>query len=1584
MVFWISDDPAGSFEDVSAVVPVYNFGTTSQAIINLQMAVIGSDACFTDEIAIDVVAITYSATGDCEPADPLSEPVITLGDPNVTDPCSCLNNAVVNDLQSGQFDELITIQADPGQTWTIVNESNLIYENTPEPPAAPAFIPVGEVIPETSPGVYELVCRHQDELGFFVMVENEFGQIASIGATCFYPEIAFTQLIPDYLCEEGVSIPLEASFIAEANNADATSIWFEVDGTATTVLDPSVIGFGPHTVTAYFDAGEGLHDDATDPACTQAIQQEFIIGNPPVVTLACNDHINVSLNENCEALITVDMLTEASDIGCDNAFDISIVNGGGQSFPNPLNSEHVGQTLTVILTYLEVNNSCWSTVTVEDKLAPTFDCPATLTTIDCSQNPDDVPAPIATDNCTAASVVLVNESTNTDDVCAGVTIVREWTAFDGANNQTAQNCLQIIEIEQTDNVDFPDDIVWSCDQYATNNNITDATAMTLVGLATNPDLSDALDATGVATNLLANTGSGTTAVSEGGYCNFAVNHSDDTLSLCNSANTFKIVRTWTVFNWCNNSLVTTDSDGGDNIQIIKIVDNTAPVITVANLTVSANVPGVFPQPCASTALLPAAEVSDNCSGVTSVEIYTPVGIISGNGGNIPGNGLSIGTHTVTYVATDGCGNTSEVSIEITVVDDLTPTAVCDELTQVAVGSDGIATVLAESFDDGSNDNCGIDFFQVRRMENDCADATNLVFDEEVTFCCSDIQFDADGQAVPVMVTLRVTDYYGNFNDCMVEVLVEDKLAPIKTNDPANTSIECDDYFVNLAPALDIAESNGDANPQILVDMFGEATYEDNCEVIVNSTWTRNVNSCGTGVITRSWSAVDINGNQAVACIQTITVNHVNDWSAQFPANAVLECVAGQDELDGEDFGEPTIFDDDCELIAIAFEDQLFDIVPNACYKILRTWTVINWCTYTGENNNDDTLTGTRRYSDGLDGVISYTQSIEVVDNIAPVITNPGMLEYCIDTNTDSDGDCDRNIELPEAAVTDCSPSMTVTYVVTGLGTGRNYTDVESGIYDVLVTATDNCGNQSTISYEISVRDCKAPTPYCVGGLVVELMPIDNDGDGQADDGMVEIWSTDFNAGSFDNCTAQGDLTFAATIGTDDYNSATANLVFDCSLTGAQNVYLYVTDEEGNTDYCLTTVFIESVDNVCPETSEDLTIAGAIATEEGVAIELTEVHINGSMNTVELTEEDGLFSSAVNAGGDYTVSPLRDDNHANGVTTYDLLLIRGHVLSTAPLNSPYKMIAADANNSQTITTSDIVLLRQLILTTITELPNNTSWRFVDESYTFPQANNPWADGFPEITNYNNVNSDILNADFVGIKVGDINGSVQANLTQGASERSTGSVIFHTQDAELQAGEEYTLNLSAAKKLIGAQYTLKFNTEALAFVGLGEEMSTESFGLTRTTRGIITSSVNTTNASQVNHQVIFQVLKNTKLSEALSINSDFTKAEAYDADGNILDIQLEIGENSAEGIVLLQNTPNPWVDATIIGFNLEKASKAEIRIHNTAGKTLRVIEQNFEAGYNEVTIDGRGLGNQEILFYTIRTSTHTATRTMIKTQ
>jgi hypothetical protein len=80
-----------------------------------------------------------------------------------------------------------------------------------------------------------------------------------------------------------------------------------------------------------------------------------------------------------------------------------------------------------------------------------------------------------------------------------------------------------------------------------------------------------------------------------------------------------------------------------------------------------------------------------------------------------------------------------------------------------------------------------------------------------------------------------------------------------------------------------------------------------------------------------------------------------------------------------------------------------------------------------------------------------------------------------------------------------------------------------------------------------------------------------------------------------------------------------------------------------------------------------------------------------------------------------------------VSTLDLVLIQKHLLGRAKLNSPYKLIAADANRSGVITALDLLEIRKLILGITNKFQNNTSWRFVDDFYEFPDPYNPFSPG-----------------------------------------------------------------------------------------------------------------------------------------------------------------------------------------------------------------------------------------------------------------
>jgi hypothetical protein len=91
----------------------------------------------------------------------------------------------------------------------------------------------------------------------------------------------------------------------------------------------------------------------------------------PLESLTCNGEINLSLNGECEAEITADMLLEGGPYMCYDDF-VLIIGGDTISSPTVLLSPG---TYEVTVYDPESGNSCWSIVHVEDKLPPVVSCP---------------------------------------------------------------------------------------------------------------------------------------------------------------------------------------------------------------------------------------------------------------------------------------------------------------------------------------------------------------------------------------------------------------------------------------------------------------------------------------------------------------------------------------------------------------------------------------------------------------------------------------------------------------------------------------------------------------------------------------------------------------------------------------------------------------------------------------------------------------------------------------------------------------------------------------------------------------------------------------------------------------------------------------------------------------------------------------------------------------------------------------------------------------------------------------------------------------------------------------------------------
>lgn len=169
------------------------------------------------------------------------------------------------------------------------------------------------------------------------------------------------------------------------------------------------------------------------------------------------------------------------------------------------------------------------------------------------------------------------------------------------------------------------------------------------------------------------------------------------------------------------------------------------------------------------------------------------------------------------------------------------------------------------------------------------------------------------------------------------------------------------------------------------------------------------------------------------------------------------------------------------------------------------------------------------------------------------------------------------------------------------------------------------------------------------------------------------------------------------------------------------------------------------------------VSGNVQTHWGQPMPNVKMTITGGASATVYTDASGNYEfTNIPLGGNYTIFATRDTNDINGVSTFDLVLTSKHILGLEPLDSPWKMIAADANRSNSVTTFDIVETRKLILGIYTAYPGNTSWRFFPASATFPNPANPFSGNLPpENISIQNLQADYTGGNFKGVKIGDTN-------------------------------------------------------------------------------------------------------------------------------------------------------------------------------------------------------------------------------------
>jgi len=1623
----------------------------------------------------------------------------------ITDPCVCKNNATT--LSNGQFGETIKIESLAGKTWTVIANTGFYLANSPAPPSAPILVPIGTVFVENPvpSGDYYLTGIHVDALGYSITVRSEIGEILIIGNSCQYPNPTITADLSGPFCLFSAPVNLTGT----PGDANIISEGFTVNGVPATMFDPGQ-GVGQYVIVYRVDGGVPKAFGPNDPGCVQTITVFVNVVATPS-NLSCNDLVYISLgDDDCSLTITPDMILEGS-YGCFDDYiveiDKTLPYGNGPWLPGFIDANDIGKTYQVRVTHLVSGNKCWGNIKIEDKAAPVLTCENFSVPCNTPELSADylfntlgilAAFPVATD-CQSFNLTYIDSEVS-QNCASGLSkiITRKWTAVDASGNTST--CEQTIGLLRP----------------------------TLADVSLPPDY-DGFDAPGFNCTAAYPTPDWIEGQGLQGYphvfgfpsgCNINWEYHDWKIEICDG--TYKIRREWTIIDWCTSNFIFLN-------QLIKVEDKQGPVMSCPpNTTVSVN-----PFQCCGNIDLPDLIIEDLCSRMNNisgiVETFDPqtnqqTGMYTFGGTlqDFPGNNwwdndtlaafgltscLPIGNQTVTYIAEDDCGNTTSCTFNLNVQDLVPPVAACDQFTTVALTTGGEALVNATTFDDGSYDACCLESLRAARMSSNGCGGTN--FSTTVPFCCNDL-------GDTVMVIFRVTDCNGNTNDCMVQVEVQDKIKP-SCLPPAQVAVNCENF-----------------DPSLWV--YGIAQVDDNCCLDTAQVYqgqeglTHSVNYslfdtvCNRGTITRTFRAFDCMNNSS-QCTQRVIVTYEQDYFIKFPNDAIVTVCN-----DSARYDEPKFFGEDCELLGLSYEDEIFTVVPDACFKIERTWTIINWCTYNPNldciyvpnpnpnaivnhptnlpgptvsacgtlapwaptvvriNPTDLTTTNYCTFWEKNANCYQYKQIIKVIDGHPPTldhcpsdtlycdvtVNDPGLWNHVDwwDNNTQSHDLCEGPADLTIVGKDLCSgPNISAHYLLFldlnndgtmetvvnslnppppgviyfnnintpnyGGGTPRQYDnrglplnqnyqftllgrfnttgtkrmfsvrwstqqfpnvftipEFPHGTHKIKWFVKDGCGNETACEYTFTVKDCKPPTVVCLNGLSVNIMPT----------GMIQLWASDFLQYTEDNCTPDGQLK----IGVRKCDSGTGfpldangqpitSVNFTCTEIGTQCVELWAIDAADNADYCETYIIVQDNMGNCG-TIARIDVAGVIKTEMTEGVEETMVQIEGTSSFTppysffDLSDGDGEYQVMNNVplASTFNIAPEKDDNPLNGVTTYDLVLISKHILFVEVLDSPFKMIAADANKSGSITTFDIVEIRKLILGIYQVLPNNKSWRFVDYAFTFPNLDNPFETLFPETISIADAVTNHMHEDFMGVKVGDVNNTAIANATMQAEERTIGTALFDIADRAVKAGETLAVTFKSAQELQGFQFTMTL--DGLEMVGLKESdhVSASNFGKFD---NAVTVSVD--GAQEFTLQ--FRAAKSGKLSEMLGVSGSITRAEAYlpalpavalAKAGAVerLNIAFRFDGKTISGLgfELYQNQPNPFVNKTSIGFYLPTAAEATLTVFDETGRLVYQQKGQFAKGENSIPLDRALLNTTGVLYYKLETATDTATKKMIQSK
>lgn len=1324
----------------------------------------------------------------------------------------------------------------------------------------------------------------------------------------------------------------------------------------------------------------------------------FVIADQP--NISCNDNLTSSIGFGCTARISVDDIIENPCVGSGTTYKISIDLGSksgtksttvdGTSF-STLNANgleisssdfNCGSEYPVEITRTvsfsgcgggtSLSTSCTGRIKFVDNTAPSiFVSAPTLTT--CGNLTDaEIKKQLTinvTDNCDVKDTLISIGAFPSNFCNSSLSVPITVTAIDYCGNSNSETFN--VSIIRPTTFFAPADTALNC------------------GSGTNPAT------TGYPVLDTNSDGKGDLPIIDN-TCNFIPLYTDQVVTATNSRTT-KIFRTWQIKDWCDQAVPVTLP-----VQVIEVKDTGKPSINCPSggqkgtqnnpYTVNAN-----SNNCTGNVSLTPPTATDDCGGNVTVSLSIAVDI-SDNTTHSNVTNLPIGDYYAVYFGRDATGNRSDTcKVYFSVNDGSAPQAVCvDELNVSFVNN--FATIKVADVDAGSADNCGSVTKEIRKEGG--------TWGQTVSLTCEDLNNDD-------RVYLRVRNSNGGENTCSVKITGKDSTVP-ECGELDNQTVACEDFHVDEFGVVTDANENKDFDDSEYIaltgalktsynEAFGNPDCSDNLtcgSASIEQEYQLVVAGCGETKIKRRYRATDNANNQSAWKEQLITLTANKDFSVTFPSDWTGNC---GDNFPAADLNLAT---GGCSILAWTHNDQRFEGVNDACYYIERTYSVTNWCNHTaGETPLEITrVTDEHEFSNGQTvtqetagnvGIFQYVQILKVTDNIAPVITVVATDECLISTN------CEAQKSFSISA-NDCLGAEGLSYsyeliengTVTLSGQATNFSaTVSNKAYEVKWTVNDNCGNTASETVAYTFKDCTNPAPFCLDGVATV---VDNNG-------KATVWATDINQKSADNCSEEANLalriyhpSLAIDRPQNDADAATvlalpASIELSCDELGNQAIDLYVIDEAGNWDYCTGSVFIQDGNGACGtsgllDSAVVAQVAGGILSPDNIPVVGVEVSAKGTalFEQTVTTSESGIFELNLPKGIGYTISFAKEDDPANGLTTFDILLVRKHILGITPFDKDWQHLAADMNKSGSVSAFDMVNMRQIILGITEGEYADNPWRYMPVGGASINGDNPEDISLTEGILIPTLAENITTLDFIAIKMGDLNGSVQVGgFTKADDRKHKEPLVFNLKDQYVKSGETISVAIPATslQDIQSLQFGLIFDGLTLLEIENGQGQNEH---IAQNIDQEVLISWDKYSASKNKDSDLFTLkfavettgylseiisLSNSILTEAVNENEEFSK------------VALNFEPIAANNFKLYQNTPNPFTESTKIGFDLNQKSKVLLEIFNLQGALLQQIKGTYEQGYHELPIQKSALKGNGVLLYQLTTPTGIASKKMI---